>query len=421
MKLFKISFTFSFIFLIFSLGCQKERTIPNVSTNSIISIYDTAIITGGNVIDEGKSPVTIRGVCWDIKPNPTVDNSKTKDGAGLGIFTSSIKLFMPNTTYHVRAYAINSNGTAYGQDITFNSNKTTPIVSTTEPSLITSTTADIGGIIIHDGGEELLSYGICWSNNQNPTISDNKIAATSNNTSFSCNLTGLSYYTTYFARAFAENSLGISYGPLISFKTRSEITAIDYDGNIYNALTFGTQVWMIENLKVIHYRNGDPIEYIPDGTTWETLSNGAYCFYNNDTANKNIYGPLYNWYAVGDNRKIAPEGWHVATDIEWKVLYNFLGGSSAVGKMKMYGTNYGSTFNSGATNESNFSIVPNGMRFDSGYGHFQSLNGGAFFWCGNQCTTCSGNSDAYSIWLSSVCHFYVDDMNRGFAVRCVKD
>jgi uncharacterized protein (TIGR02145 family) len=106
-------------------------------------------------------------------------------------------------------------------------------------------------------------------------------------------------------------------------------TVIDIDGNTYQAIKIGDQWWMAENLKVTHYRNGDPIPNVTDSTEWSNLATEAYCVYENDESIAETYGYLYNWYVVNDSRNIAPEGWHVPTDEEWKELEMFLGMSQS--------------------------------------------------------------------------------------------
>ena len=106
----------------------------------------------------------------------------------------------------------------------------------------------------------------------------------------------------------------------------AQTTVTDIDVNVYRTVKIGTQVWMAENLKTIKYRNGDPIPKVTVNASWVDLATGAYCWYNNDAANKATYGGLYNWFAVTDSRKIAPKGWHVASDAEWTILTDFLGG-----------------------------------------------------------------------------------------------
>jgi uncharacterized protein (TIGR02145 family) len=100
--------------------------------------------------------------------------------------------------------------------------------------------------------------------------------------------------------------------------------ATDNDGNSYQTIVIGEQVWMIENLKTTKYRNGDPIPEIKDASEWGKLSTGAYCVYENYSDYANIYGNLYNWHTVNDKRKIAPKGWHVPTTEEWKTLMTYV-------------------------------------------------------------------------------------------------
>ncbi len=124
-------------------------------------------------------------------------------------------------------------------------------------------------------------------------------------------------------------------------------TVTDIDGNVYQTIQIGNQVWMAENLKVTHYRDGTSIQYVQNELTepdvWETLTTGAYCYYDDSQSNQTTYGNLYNWYAVADSRNIAPEGWHVPTDAEWKELEMALGMSQSEADDAGYrGTNEGS-------------------------------------------------------------------------------
>ena len=149
-------------------------------------------------------------------------------------------------------------------------------------------------------------------------------------------------------------------------EVKPETIIKDVDGNSYTSIQIGTQVWMAENLKVTKYRNGDPIPNVTDDAAWADLSTGGYCNLSNDVGNANTFGRLYNWYAVFDNRNIAPEGWHVATDAEWTTLISYLGGESvAGGKMKETGSAHWCAPNTGATNESGFKALPGGVRTDA--------------------------------------------------------
>jgi len=154
---------------------------------------------------------------------------------------------------------------------------------------------------------------------------------------------------------------------LLNCKKESINLLADIDGNVYHSVTIGTQVWMVENLKVTHYRNGDPIPNVIENEKWGSLTTGAYCFYNNDPNNLDTYGGLYNWYAVTDGRNIAPIGWHVPSDAEWTTLLSSLEDETDIwtgvgGKLKETGAAHWQSPNTGATNESGFTALPGGCR-----------------------------------------------------------
>ena len=188
-------------------------------------------------------------------------------------------------------------------------------------------------------------------------------------------------------------------------------TVTDIDGNIYQTVQIGDQLWMAENLKVTHYQNGDEIP----------------CnVYNDDPSNAAIYGRLYNWYAVDDERGICPEGWHVPSDdeadSEWQILVDYLGGGSvAGGKMKATGTieagdGLWKTPNEGATNESGFTGLPGGFRDDSG--GYEELSITGYFWTSTEeHSSASYQRSLYYDW-PGVSGFAISK-SRGFSVRCV--
>ena len=205
------------------------------------------------------------------------------------------------------------------------------------------------------------------------------------------------------------------------FSQDSTGTLTDIDGNVYKTIKIGEQWWMAENLKVTHYRNGDPIPNITGNTEWKNLSTGAYCNYENDTSNVATYGRLYNWYAVKDSCDIAPEGWHVSTDAEWQTLIDYLGGSSvAGGKLKETGTTHWYSPNAGATNESGFSALPAGYRCSSS-AYFGGLGHGAHFWSASEYSI----SYVYARHLysshSEVSRTYYNEKQTGYSIRLVRD
>jgi uncharacterized protein (TIGR02145 family) len=290
-----------------------------------------------------------------------------------------------------------------------------PILTTNAATDITTTTATSGGNITSDGGLRVTSRGVCWSTGQTPTTADSKTTDGTGAGNFSSALTGLSHSTTYYVRAYATTNAGTGYGSAMSFTTPVIVT--DIDGNIYNTVAIGTQVWMVENLKTTKYRNGDPIPNVTENIEWSNLTTGAYCDYDNTPGNSVTYGKLYNWFAVNDSRNIAPTGWHVPSDAEWTILTSFLGGEEvAGGKLKETGTTHWQSPNTGATNESGFSGLPGG---DNRFGSFSSLGDFGCFW--------SSTELGPTAWF----HFlsYNDasvprsneTKSIGFSVRCLRD
>jgi len=141
-------------------------------------------------------------------------------------------------------------------------------------------------------------------------------------------------------------------------------TVTDIDGNVYNTVKIGNQWWMVENLRVTHYQNGDSLVNETDIVAWYLWGEGVYCSYNNSSSNANTYGLLYNWYTVDDSRNIAPLGWHVPSDEEWQDIVTYLGGESlAGGKMKEASLQYWLSPNYYATNCTGFSALPGGGRW----------------------------------------------------------
>ncbi|KAB2877351.1 hypothetical protein F9K33_16510 [bacterium] len=206
-----------------SIGCdQKSHEIisaPTVATLPIANITAVSASSGGDVNDDGNAIVTARGVCWSKAPNPTIADSNTIDSSGTGSYQSVISGLSPNETYFVKAYATNSVGTSYGDEVSFTTNETIPQIITDSITNITDSTASCGGNVIDDGGATVAARGICWSPSQNPSIADNKTTDGSGTGIFSSNITGLSPNTIYYVKAYATNTAGTSYGSQVSFVT----------------------------------------------------------------------------------------------------------------------------------------------------------------------------------------------------------
>jgi uncharacterized protein (TIGR02145 family) len=211
---------------------SEPAVIATITTTTVTDNVGTSATSGGNIYSDGGAPISVRGVCWGASLNPTTANSKTEDGTGSGSFVSSITALTIGTTYHLRAYATNSVGTAYGQDIAF----TTPNIPTLTTSAVTSITpvsATSGGSITADGGAAVSERGICWSTTSNPTTAlTTKVTSGSGTGTFYCNLTGLTASTTYYIRAYAINSAGTSYGDNVTFATSAAVVATVTTGEV---------------------------------------------------------------------------------------------------------------------------------------------------------------------------------------------
>ena len=308
-----------------------------------------------------------------------------------------------------------------------------PTLTTSGIVNITGITATSGGTIIDEGSATIISRGVCWSTGLTPTITDNKTYDGEGAGTYISNLTRLYGATTYYVRAYATNKIGTGYGNEINFQTApykinfsglvtyGNIT--DQDGNIYRTVKIGEQTWMAENLRATHYLDGSSIPSVNNLNAWTGLNNGAYCFYNNDTLNKNVYGALYNWYAVGDQRKICPTGWHIPSDAEWTKLTDFLGGSNIAGmKIKEVGLTHWASPNLGATNQSGFTALPAGSRYSSIKDDFLGMGYYSMWWSSSE-----NNSNNESAWFHSLNTFnIVIERNNywkivGFSVRCAMD
>ncbi len=193
-------------------------------------------------------------------------------------------------------------------------------------------------------------------------------------------------------------------------------------------VTIGTQVWATKNLDVATYSDGTVIPQVTDATAWAGLTTGAWCYYENTTANGTTYGKLYNWYAVAGihdndantpNKVLAPTGWHVPSDAEWTTLIDFLGGKMvAGGKMKATGATLWSTPNTDATNSSGFTGLPGGYRYTTGA--FYSIGDMGLWWSSSEAITTGA-------WSRSLHYNYrTADRNNnyesfGYSVRCLRD
>jgi hypothetical protein len=198
--------------------------LPCLKTKDATAITDRSATCGGNIISEGETPVTIRGVCWNTTGSPKITDLITNNGGGSGNFTSNLNALSTNTRYYVRAYATNSIGTSYGEELSFTTNKEAVIPEATTAGItdITATSATCGGTVINSNGSDIIARGICWNTTGNPIIEDTKTMDGTGSGSFISKMTGLTTNTTYYIRSYATNKNGTGYGGQVYFTTPKE-------------------------------------------------------------------------------------------------------------------------------------------------------------------------------------------------------
>jgi len=193
--------------------------LPTITTTSATAVTLTTAVSGGNITSDGGSAVTARGICYSTTSNPTTANTVVTGGAGIGSFSSSITGLTTLTTYYIRAFATNSVGTAYGNQVSVTPSPapTIPTLTTTVVTSIALTSATSGGNISSDGGASVTSRGICYSTSPSPTTASSLVSGGTGIGSFISNMTGLTSGSTYYVRAYATNSVGTAYGNQVSF------------------------------------------------------------------------------------------------------------------------------------------------------------------------------------------------------------
>jgi uncharacterized protein (TIGR02145 family) len=347
------------------------------------------------------------------------------------------------TTYYWRViakdiYAPCNNDTSSIYHFTTINALIAPSVATLSDTSFTSTTASVGGNVTNDGGNVVSEYGIFWGPNTDPELTGTKLKVGSGMGTFSTVITSLNPSSTYYVRAYATNVTGTGYGSQIRFHTGQRLTNTtisDVEGNVYHVVEIGSQVWMADNLKTTRYADGKPIPFINTNASWIALdiNDKAYCWYDDNSSNKDIYGALYTWGAAMNGaasstlspsrvQGVCPAGWHLPSYAEWSTLGTYLGGfNSAGGRMKETGTEHW-FFNNAAGNESGFTALPGGQREGTlGYlKNFRYLNNKGFWWTSQEV------SDFQAAYFSlvnnstslSTSYSY---KNYGYSVRCLRD
>ena len=332
----KCSFFIAFCLIILS-GCKKNPAdssqLPVVITLDVTSITDSSADASGNVSDGGGSAVIVKGFVYGKDNLPTLDNSlKTIDSSGVGVFTSRLNKLSASTTYYLRTYATNSNGTSYGKSVAFTTQDadSLPVVITQDISALTDSSALVGGSIVDNGGLPVIEHGIVYSTDSLPTLT-NSLSVVSNFSGsgyFNCFLIGLYDQTTYYARAYATNRKGTAYGNQLVFQTLRNKNTFVFSKNQYTDTTLASTKYLctyphfrasftnylslpqgvflyiqidsvygnakfITDSAVINLHSGDTVHIANDGRTY--LIDATPGFYDNVG---NFIGNSECWYSV---------------------------------------------------------------------------------------------------------------------------
>ena len=214
-------------------------TMAVVSTGEVTNITMNSAMVAGNVTDDGGDTLTERGVCWSLSQNPNINGNHASNGTGVGSYTVNITELSSDTTYYVRAYAINTAGTSYGDEVSFrtSSEPTKPTVVIVDITNVTTTSGNVTCMVLNDGGASVIERGACWSLGHNPSIYGNHGINGAGVGSYAVNITGLTSEKTYYVRAYARNSVGVAYSDEVILNTESSTTTPTVSTNSVSSIS----------------------------------------------------------------------------------------------------------------------------------------------------------------------------------------
>jgi uncharacterized protein (TIGR02145 family) len=323
-----------------------------------------------------------------------------------------------------------------------------PTLTTSDIIIITPISAISGGTIADEGSSTIIARGVCWRAGLTPDVwsSRKTTDAPGGSDNYVSLITGLAGNTQYFVRAYATNNNGTGYGQQIQFtttvdRTGQSGTVNDIDGNTYQTIGIGGQVWMAENLRTTKFNDGNSMYEATGATIWQFLTGPGYCWYDNDsTTYKDTYGALYNWYAVdpasNGYKNVCPTGWHVPTNNEWYILdeylvnngYGYLGSGYEIAKSMAATTDWLSDPTEGNVgndlinnNSSGFTALPSGERTYLYPVVFYGSRLTAGWWSATEYDA----TTARSLYLQNSENYlgisYWNEKKVGLSVRCIKD
>ena len=394
---------------------------PTVTTDYITNITETTAISGGMVTSDGGAPVTARGICWSTSSNPTTADNQTINGSDTGTFVSNMTSLTGGAFYYVRAYATNSAGTSYGNELTFTT-LTLPAVTTETVTNINETTAISGGTVSSDGGASVTSRGICWSISATPTTADSHTLDSSGTGTFISIMTGLSGGTFYYVRAYATNNVGTSYGNEIRFITAwlcgFSIT-VDHEAGLIapvnKTVTYGTvtnipgeasKCWITSNLGADHQAISvdDPAE-ASAGWYWQFNRKQGYKHDGTTRTPNTIWissiSENFDWQAANDPCSLElGVGWRIPTATEWTNVDDAGGWTDWNGPwnsdLKLHAAGHLSDYD----------------------GYLSLRSSGGSFWSSTQYS----NSESRQLGFNNgYCYVGGNSKAFGFSLRCIKE
>lgn len=237
-----------------------------MSTAELSTITSNTALSGGTITHKGGSEIATVGICWNTTGLPTIDDWSTSEKYKSNSFALKLTELEPYTKYYVRAYATNDTGIGYGEDRTFTTAKGVPVLSTIPITEVTTNSAKSGGIITNTGGSKIISCGVCWNTKPTPTIHNPKTSDMETGGQFTSQLTDLEFGKTYYARAYATNEFGTSYGEEISFMANDislpTLTTLHASDITINSAKLGGNI-----------TNAGSGNIIERGIVWSTSSN----------------------------------------------------------------------------------------------------------------------------------------------------
>lgn len=394
--------------------------LATITTNPITIITKSSSQSGGNITNDGGASITARGVCWSTFQNPTIENNKTIDGTGKGIFSSTITGLKAYTTYYVRAYATNSIGTIYGQEISFKTISDSPPTVTSHGGIadfISSTCAYVGGKVVDDVALQITEQGIYYGTSNNPEISGIliKLENIASDKSFGIDLTKLSPNTVYYVRAYAKNVNGIGFGSTLSFTTKPKDFVIVNGVNwakynlsspsyfVSHNYDYGMYYQWNRSVGWSYEGTGTYWNSFPDTATWD--DGPSYSIPSGQSWSWSVDYTIKEWQS---NRNPCPYGWRIPTINEFSQMIN-----SAKTRGWYYLSNDKSKiFLKVIFNNNEELWLPGGGYRDTYHGegvHKNDLN--AHYWAVD-------NRNVFAV-ENTVVKYYIFDEKHGLFIRCV--